>query len=40
MEKIMIQRHKKERSHIKDRETKKKLEKRTNDVFGDRNEVN
>lgn len=39
MEKIMIQRHKKERSHIKDREIKKKLEKHTNDVFGDRNEV-
>ncbi|XP_066251347.1 period circadian protein [Euwallacea similis] len=38
MEKIMIQRHKKERSHIKDREAKKshqKLEKHTNDMLGD-----
>lgn len=40
MEKIMIQRHKQERSHNKDRETKKKMEKHTNDAFVDGNEVN
>lgn len=36
MEKIMIQKHKKERSHFKDREAKKghqKLEKHTNEMF-------